>query len=98
MSRSPRLQDLRWRLEYAVLRSVAALFRSLPSNFATSASAFAWRGSPPIVNPKRHQRALDNLTIAFPEKSDAERREIALRHWENLARHGRDDAHRPLPG
>ena len=86
MSRTPRLQDLQWRLEYAVLRSVAAVFRSLPLNCATSASAFAWRRLAPIVNPKRHKRALDNLAIAFPEKTDAERREIALRHWENLGR------------
>lgn len=49
-------------------------------------SAFAWRKLAPILNPKRHQRALDNLAIAFPEKSKAERCEIALKHWENLGR------------
>src|SRR5690606_39485366 len=27
-----------------------------------------------------------NLAIAFPEKSEAERLEIALAHWENLGR------------
>ena len=72
MSRNPRLQDLQWRLEYGVLRTVAAFFRSLPLSFATSASAFAWRRLAPIINPKRHKRALDNLAIAFPEKSDAD--------------------------
>jgi KDO2-lipid IV(A) lauroyltransferase len=86
MTRSPRLQDLQWRIEYAVLRTVAAFFRSLPLNLATNASAFCWRRLAPLINPKRHKRALDNLAIAFPEKSEEERHEIALRHWENLGR------------
>jgi KDO2-lipid IV(A) lauroyltransferase len=40
----------------------------------------------PVINPKRHDRALKNLRIAFPEKSEAEREAIALEHWENLGR------------
>src|SRR4029079_17754898 len=86
MKRNPRLQDIQWRIEYAVLRTVAAIFRSLPLNFATAVSAFCWRRLAPIINPKRHKRALDNLAIAFPEKSQEERQEIALKHWENLGR------------
>jgi Kdo2-lipid IVA lauroyltransferase/acyltransferase len=86
MKRDPRVQDLQWRIEYAVLRTVAAIFRSLPLGFATGVSAFCWRKLAPIINPKRHKRALDNLAIAFPEKSEEERREIALKHWENLGR------------
>ena len=86
MTRNPRLQDLQWRVEYCVVRTVAAFFRSLPLNFATSASAFAWRSLAPIINTKRHKRALDNLAIAFPEKTDTDRQEIALKHWENLGR------------
>jgi len=86
MKRDPRVQDLQWRIEYAVLRTVAAIFRSLPLSFATGVSAFCWRKLAPIINPKRHKRALDNLAIAFPEKSEEERREIALKHWENLGR------------
>jgi KDO2-lipid IV(A) lauroyltransferase len=86
MKRNPRVQDLQWRIEYAVLRTVAAIFRSLPLNFATGVSAFCWRRLAPIINPKRHKRALDNLAIAFPEKSQEERQEIALKHWENLGR------------
>jgi len=86
MKRNPRLQDIQWRIEYAVLRTVAAIFRSLPLNFATGVSAFCWRRLAPVINPKRHKRALDNLAIAFPEKSQEERQEIALKHWENLGR------------
>jgi KDO2-lipid IV(A) lauroyltransferase len=35
---------------------------------------------------RRHKRALANLAIAFPEKSDAEREAIARAMWENLGR------------
>ena len=69
--KNPRLQDLQWRIEYGVLRTVAAFFRSLPLSFATGASAFCWRRLAPVINPKRHKRALVNLAIAFPDKTDA---------------------------
>src|SRR5690606_16067438 len=49
-------------------------------------SARAWRALAPRVNPKRHPRALANLAIAFPEKSEAERLAICMAHWENLGR------------
>ena len=45
-----------------------------------------WRLLAPLINPKRHNRALDNLAIAFPEKTDAERLAICMAHWENLGR------------
>ncbi len=81
-----RLQDLQYRLEYVGLRLVAGIFRALPLNVATRISASAWRRLAPIINPKRHKRALDNLAIAFPDKSEEERLAIALAHWENLGR------------
>ena len=86
MKTAPWLRDLQYRLEYAALRLVAGIFRALPLEAATRASAYAWRRLAPIVNPKRHRRALDNLAIAFPEKTDEERLAIALAHWENLGR------------
>ncbi|MCP4781654.1 MAG: lipid A biosynthesis acyltransferase [Hyphomicrobium sp.] len=81
-----RLQDLEYRLEYVGLRLVAGIFRALPLNVATRISASCWRRVAPIINPKRHKRALDNLAIAFPDKSEEERLAIALAHWENLGR------------
>jgi len=81
-----RLQDLQYRLEYVGLRLVAGIFRALPLNVATRISASSWRLLAPIINPKRHKRALDNLAIAFPDKSEEERLAIALAHWENLGR------------
>ncbi|MEZ5842712.1 MAG: lipid A biosynthesis acyltransferase [Hyphomicrobiaceae bacterium] len=79
-------RDLQFRLEYAVLRSLVACVRALPLDIAVALSAKGWRTFAPLINPKRHRRALDNLAIAFPEKSEEERRRIALAHWENLGR------------
>jgi KDO2-lipid IV(A) lauroyltransferase len=81
-----RLRDFQFRLEYALLRSVIGLVRLLPLETATSVSARAWRFLAPRVNPKRQERALANLKIAFPEKTDAERLAICMAHWENLGR------------
>lgn len=86
MTTKSQMQDLQYRLEYLGLRLVAGVFRALPLNVATRMSATAWRRLAPIINPKRHKRALDNLAIAFPEKSEEERLAIALAHWENLGR------------
>ncbi|MCB1510734.1 MAG: lipid A biosynthesis acyltransferase [Hyphomicrobiaceae bacterium] len=81
-----RLRDLQFRLEYVVLRVVVGLVRAIPLDLAVKWSATAWRALAPIIARKRHERALDNLAIAFPEKSVAERRDIALAHWANLGR------------
>jgi len=80
------LRDVQFRIEYALLRLVIGVVRALPLRFATGSSAIMWRWLAPIINPKRHQRALDNLRTAFPEKSEDERRRIAFAHWENLER------------
>ena len=80
------LRDLQFRLEYALLRLIVGFVRAFPLEVATTLSAKAWRVLAPRINPKRHSRALANLAIAFPEKSEAERRAIALAHWENLGR------------
>lgn len=80
------LRDLQFRAEYVVLRTVVGLVRALPLSLAVRASAKAWRFLAPIVSPVRHQRALENVAIAFPEKSEAERHDIVMGHWENLGR------------
>ena len=79
-------RDLQFRLEYGLLRLIVGLVRILPLETATGLSARAWRFLAPRVNPKRQARALANLAIAFPEKSEAERLAICMAHWENLGR------------
>jgi KDO2-lipid IV(A) lauroyltransferase len=80
----PSLKDLRYRIEYLALRLIAAMVRVVPLDIGGSISAKAWR----LIAPydRRHQRALDNLAIAFPEKTLKEREAIALGMWENLGR------------
>jgi len=80
------LRDLQFRLEYVLLRVIVGFVRIFPLDMATHLSAWCWRRLAPLVNPKRHTRALENLRIAFPEKSESERKRIALAHWENLGR------------
>ncbi|MEL7050140.1 MAG: lipid A biosynthesis acyltransferase, partial [Pseudomonadota bacterium] len=86
MSFNTTLRDLQFRFEYGILRLVVAVVRIFPMEIAASGSAMAWRFLAPRLNPKRHQRALDNLAIAFPEKSETERAKICDAHWDNLGR------------
>lgn len=79
-------RDLQFRLEYALLRAVVGIVRLFPLETAATLSARSWRVLAPRINPKRHARALANLKIAFPEKTDTERLEICMAHWENLGR------------
>lgn len=79
-------RDLQFRLEYALLRLIVGIVRLLPLEAATAVSAYFWRRLAPVISPKRHARALANLAIAFPEKTEAERRAICMAHWENLGR------------
>lgn len=80
------LRDIQFRLEYALLRLITGAVRVVPLGFAVRASAWFWRNFAPTLSPKRQKRALANLAIAFPEKSDYERGAIARDHWENLGR------------
>ena len=80
----PGLLDLQHRLEYLLLRAVVGLVRAMPLEMAAGLSARLWR----LIAPwqRRHRRALENLAIAFPDKSPREREAIALAMWENLGR------------
>lgn len=76
--------SLRYRLEYAGFRLVAALVRALPLETASGLSAFLWRTFAPLL--RRHSRSVANLRAAFPEKSEAECDQIARRMWDTLGR------------
>jgi KDO2-lipid IV(A) lauroyltransferase len=80
----PSLKDLRYRAEYTALRLVEALLRAVPLDFGVNVTAKAWRLIARF--DRRHQRALDNLAIAFPHMTLEERQAIALAMWENLGR------------
>jgi KDO2-lipid IV(A) lauroyltransferase len=80
------LRDLRFRIEYVGLRCVIAIVRLMPLSMASTLLAKCWRFLAPRLNRKRHQLALDNLAIVFPDKSPTERQAICLAHWENVGR------------
>ncbi len=70
--------------EYAGFRVTAAIIGALPFELASRWSGLGWRLVAPHLH--RHRRALDNLALALPETSAAERQRIALAMWENLGR------------
>jgi KDO2-lipid IV(A) lauroyltransferase len=77
-------RKLRHRLEYVAFLALAKAARALPLETASRWSGRGWR----LVAPRlrRHKRALDNLALAFPEKTPAEIEQIALGMWDNLGR------------
>ena len=78
------LKDFRYRIEYLGLRLIVALVRAAPW---TSPSPFLAKSGGCIAPyDRRHKRALDNLAIAFPDMTRAEREAIARGMWENLGR------------
>ncbi len=80
----PLFLKIRYLAEYVLLRGVIALVRAIPLDTATRWSAKSWA----FIAPKtrRHKRALANLAMAFPEKTDDEREAIARAMWANLGR------------
>lgn len=78
------LLALRYRLEFLFLLGIISLVRLMPLDVATAVSARIWS----FVAPRtfRHKRALANLALAYPEKTEAEREAIARAMWANLGR------------
>ena len=79
-----RLARLRHRVEYVAFRAAAAILTALPLDRASAVSGFLWRLVAPRL--KRQKRALDNLALALPGLSQAERQRITLAMWDNLGR------------
>jgi Kdo2-lipid IVA lauroyltransferase/acyltransferase len=77
-------EDLRFRLEYAGFRVLQAGARATPLETASRLSGLAWR----LVAPRlyRQERALKNLSLAYPGLSLEERKKLAADMWENLGR------------
>jgi KDO2-lipid IV(A) lauroyltransferase len=78
------LAPARHRIEYVAFVALAAIAAALPLEWASAVSGFLWRRIAPLLG--RQKRALDNLALALPETTEAERERIALEMWENLGR------------
>ena len=75
---------LQHRLEYGLLRSLAALARVVPIGAVTATGAALVGAVGPLL--RQNRRALANLEVAFPEKAPAERHRIARAMWANMGR------------
>lgn len=82
----PDFRDLQFRGEYLALRAIVAVVRAFGLRRSVWLSAWAWRYLAPLVARKRHNRALENIAVAFPNMNAAERERIAFAHWANLGR------------
>ena len=67
-----------------LIRGAAALFRRLPREASVNLAMRTARTIGPLLPRSRIGR--ENLRRAFPEKAEAERKEILTRMWENFAR------------
>ena len=76
---------VRYRLEYALVRAVAAVLRLLPMPLVRGCGTVL--GSVAYLVDRFHRRiALDNLAHAFASRSDTERRTLARRMFMHFAR------------
>lgn len=78
------LLDLRYRLEYALLRTVIGAVRLLPLDVASNLSAKITQKI--ARGGRRHKNALANLAIAYPDMAPEEREAIAMEMWDNIGR------------
>ena len=78
------LINLKYQLEYGVVRAVAWLVARLPLETASNLSGAIWRRVAPML--KRHKRAIAHLAAAFPDMSPVEREHLARKMWEGLGR------------
>lgn len=80
----PTLVDVRYRLEYGLLMVLVRLVRLMSVDRAAGVSAAIWGWVGP--RSRRHKRTLQNLAIAFPDRTLPEREAIAGAMWRNLGR------------
>lgn len=83
-ARASLLGDLGQRIAYVAVRVIVGLLRLLPLEASAAAAAAVTR----LIGPwlRQQRRALDNLAIAFPERSLDERKAIARAMWGNMGR------------
>ncbi len=79
-----RVKRLRYALEYCVVRACYALFGALPLDAASALGGWLGRRIGPRL--ALTERARENLTHAFPDRSEAEVDAIIEGMWDNLGR------------
>ena len=85
------LQKLRYSAEAAIFLAFMGLFRLIGLDAASAAGGFIGRNI--FARTRVTRRARDNLALAFPEKTIAEREAIIRAMWDNLGRTVAEYAH-----
>jgi len=71
-------------VQYGLVRIVGAVLRRMPVEWASAAMGGVLRAIMPLTS--RHARALDNIALAFPDKTPQERERMARAMWMHLGR------------
>ena len=79
------LQVLVWGLEAFALDVATLLMRALPPDIASAFGAAVVSAVGPLT--RAHRTAQQNLTLAFPEMGETERRRILHAQWESFGRY-----------
>jgi Kdo2-lipid IVA lauroyltransferase/acyltransferase len=85
--KSKHLRQLRTGIHWLQARLIFGLFaafRLIPVEYATGFAAGVVRFLGPLL--PRHRTGMNNLKLAFPEKTKAERQHIMMGMWDNLVR------------
>lgn len=72
------------RLEYLGLRAGARLMNLLPVDWSSALMGKLWQWFAPLN--ERHERNLDNIKTAFPDRPAAWHKAVIKAHWNNLGR------------
>ncbi|WP_207539170.1 lipid A biosynthesis lauroyl acyltransferase [Sabulicella rubraurantiaca] len=78
------MRDFAERLLAWLIRLAFAALRALGPDHASALGGFVTPRIGPLT--RNHRHAMENLRLAFPERSEAERAAIAREAWENLGR------------
>ncbi|MDJ0920641.1 MAG: lysophospholipid acyltransferase family protein [Henriciella sp.] len=93
-NRSTRWQRFIWRLETLAWDLIYwAPIKALPPDKASDFVGWLFKKIGPLLS--QHKTVTRNLALAFPEKSEAERHEIAMAAWENVGRTAGELPHLP---
>jgi KDO2-lipid IV(A) lauroyltransferase len=83
--RKPYLQQILWRLDYALVWSLISLFRLLPIDTASRLGARVGRWIGPRMR-RKHAIYRENLALAFPQLDESELDSLVLRAWGQAGR------------
>ncbi|MBL1147722.1 MAG: hypothetical protein HND56_00030 [Pseudomonadota bacterium] len=80
----PLLRKIRYGIEAAAAYTLYGFFKLLPVNAASATGGFIGRMIGPHLGASK--KAYENLALAFPDKTDAEKKDLIRKMWDNMGR------------